>query len=273
VPGIHGETTATVGSPEWLAFVAALRAFASDWVSATSGAPGSNKINLIEAAKGGTGTLPFQEIIERADRLYARQFRGGDLSTQSRTGPSVVGSDAQSGEGDIKLADDAQWLTDNCNANIDEPVIAYLFNRTPKAWLRVQVPKKIETDREVKAMEFLAKSGGRVSVKAAHERLQVPLADPAETELLTAPQSAVGGLPSVVPPLGLGNTSAVRALLAEDLQHAIRMVREQHAEISGIADAPLRQAKLDQLFARVQHDLGIAPALASALLDNKEATR
>ncbi|KAF0176449.1 MAG: Mu-like protein prophage protein gp29-like protein [Limisphaerales bacterium] len=270
VPGIHGETTAVKGSAEWDAFVAALRAFANDWVTATSGAPGSNKINLIEAAKGGTGTLPFQELVERADRLYARQFRGGDLGTQSREGGDVSGASLQGNEGAIKLADDAQWLTDNCNANIDEPVIAYLFKAQPKAWLRVQVPKKIETDREVKAMEFLRNSGGRISIKSAHERLQVPLADADEAELLTAPaQPAVGGLP-VPPDLGLGNTGGLRTLLAEDLQHAIRMVREQHAEISGITDATLRKAKLDQLFARVQRDIGIAPAIAQALLNQKE---
>ncbi len=268
VPGIHGETSAAKGSAEWLAFVEALRTFANDWVSATSGAPGSNKINLIEAAKGGAGTLPFKELIERSDRLYARLFRGGDLSTQSREGAGTVGSDAQSGEGDIKLADDGQWLSDTCNANIDEPVIGYLFNRRPRAWLRVQVPKKPETDREVKAMEFLTKNGGRVSMKTAHDRLQIPLADPAETELLKAPVATPPlNVPPPANPLGLGND--LRTLLAEDLQHAIRMVSEQYAAIQTITDPTLRTARLDQLFAQVQRDLGIAPVLAQALLNHK----
>jgi hypothetical protein len=134
IPGIHGKTDAAKGSQEWNDFVEALGSFANDWVTLTNR---SGEINLVEASKGGSGTLPFQELVERSDRLYARCFRGGDLSTQSRAGGDVAGSNPQAGEKRIILADGAQWATDILNTRVDEPLIAYLFGVEPKAWLRI----------------------------------------------------------------------------------------------------------------------------------------
>jgi len=161
VPGIHGLTDAQEGSDEWNKFTAALSAFANDWVTATNR---TAEIKLIEAAKGGTGTLPFQELVERSDRLYARAFRGGDLSTQSRGGSAggggeVAGANPQESEKEIVLQDGGQWATDVLNSRVDEPIIEYLFNARPKAWICIRPPKRSDVRSEIEATGVAIRAG------------------------------------------------------------------------------------------------------------------
>jgi len=158
LPGIHGETSAAKDSAEWNDFEAALQAFVNGWIIQTSGL-GNHKINLVEASKGGSGTLPFNELIERADRVYARCFRGGDLSTQSREGGDVAGANPQESEKRIVLEDGGQWATDILNARIDEPLIAYAFNRAPKAWICIRPPEQSDAKLEVDAYGIAVRAG------------------------------------------------------------------------------------------------------------------
>jgi phage gp29-like protein len=212
MPGIQGLTDAQQGSDDWNNFAAALQNFANDWITITNRGA---EIKLIEAAKGAS-SLPFKDLVERGDRLYARLFRGGDLSTQSgdneRTGASL-----QDEEKMILLEDDAHWVSGACNVSIDEPLIEYLFATTPKAWWRLQVPKQPDSDREIKGMEFLVKHGGRVSIKTAHERLQIPQADQAD-ELLTAPATpALQPAPEITPALANNQDSSLVLAALDEL--------------------------------------------------------
>lgn len=173
LPGVHGETTASEGSKEWNDFENALLSFVNGWIMQTSGL-GNHKINLIEASKGGTGTLPFKELIERADRVYARCFRGGDLSTQSREGGDVAGANPQESEKRIVLEDGGQWATDVLNARVDEPLIAYAFNRAPKAWICIRPPKAVDSTREINTLKAARDLKVPVSIDTARERLELP---------------------------------------------------------------------------------------------------
>lgn len=197
LPGIHGETDAAKGSQEWNDFVTALGTFANDWVTATNR---NAKINLIEASKGGAGTLPFQELIERSDRLYARAFRGGDLSTQSRAG-DVSGSNPQDAESRIIMEDGGQWATDILNCRVDEPLIAYLFNTTPKAWIRIRPPAQMDSTREINTLKAARELGVPLSIDTARERLELPA--PEDGEELVAP-------PAPAPVFGAPPSGATR---------------------------------------------------------------
>lgn len=158
LPAIHGETGAAANTPEWDQFEAALLAFANGWILQTSGI-GSHKINLIEAGKGGGSTLPFKDLVERADRVYARCFRGGDLSTQSREGGDVAGANPQEGEKQIFLEDGGQWATDVLNARVDEPLVAYAYNRAPKAWICIRPPEGSNLKQEIDAYGIAVRAG------------------------------------------------------------------------------------------------------------------
>lgn len=241
LPGIHGETDAQIGTKEWDAFVGALKAFANDWITATNRGA---KINLIEAAKGGSGTLPFAELIERADRCYARLFRGGDLNAKSREGTDVTGASLQGDEKRVMQADDAQWLTDTLNARVDEPVIAYLFNATPKAWIRVRPPKQTDAAKERENLLAARDLKVPVSIGTARERLGLPA--PQDGEELIG-----GGQPS--DPTALGNAAPAEfaAAVAEDLAPVIQAVEDRLQSILAITDPALRKLKWDQAWAEL----------------------
>lgn len=179
LPAIHGETSATKDSAEWNDFAAALQEFANGWILQTSGM-GNSKVSLIEAAKGASGTLPFKDLVERSDRVYARCFRGGDLSTQSRDGTNVAGANPQESEKRIILEDGGRWLSDILNARVDEPMIAYAFNRRPKAWICVRPPKESDSTREINTLKAAKELGIPVSIETGRERLELPAPEDGE---------------------------------------------------------------------------------------------
>lgn len=249
VPGIHGEFNGEQESEEGKAFAESLAKFASDWVTATYGAPGSAKINLIEAAKGGSGTLPFAEVIERADRLFARSFRGGDLSTQSRggTGGDVTGSDAQEGEKRIVLEDGGQWATDNLNAGVVEPLIAYLYNATPKAWLVVRPPKQTDSTREGTTLKTAQSLGIPVSVDTARERLDLPAPEEG-AKLISGPQTSAPG-PFGDPALA-NDATHLQEQFAREIKGKVDLAGSLINRITAIENDDTMMAALREFYAR-----------------------
>lgn len=261
VPGIHGEFNGSEDSPEGLKFAEALKAFASDWATATYGGVGNAKINLIESAKGSTGSLPFPEIIESANRLFARSFRGGDLSTQSREGGDVAGSNAQEGEKRIVLEDGGSWVTDNLNAGVTEPLIAYLYNATPKAWFVVRPPKQTDANREINTLKAARELGIPVSIETARERLELPMPEDGE-ELIGA--AARPATPPTSPPgqgegepgdTALENEDAQRAAVsratASVLQPILAAYDERLQRILTITDPVLRRQRWQEVQAEL----------------------
>lgn len=165
LPGIHAETNATPGTNEWSNFEQVVLKWANDMVFITNAGA---KVNLLQAS--GTADAPFAPLVEYTDRLYAKLFRGGDLSTNSKDN-QAVGSTNQNDEKDAILIDDAAWITDILNEQIDRPLIRYLFGTEPKAWFRLNPPKRAQIDADIKGADFLKKSGVRIPVKDAVERL------------------------------------------------------------------------------------------------------
>jgi hypothetical protein len=251
IPGIHGETDAAKDSPEWKAFVDALGVFANDWVTATNR---NAKINLIEAAKGGQGTLPFNELIERADRLYARAFRGGDLSTQSREGGDVAGANPQEGEKRIILEDGGQWATDVLNARVDEPLIAYLFNRRPKAWIVIRPPAQLDSNTEINTLKAARDLGVPVSINTARERLDLPAPEDGAELIGAAEQPGSAGVPPADAALANADEAQrrVAAATAEILQPILAAYDERLQRILTITDPALRQQRWDELQAELK---------------------
>jgi phage gp29-like protein len=255
IPGILGEFNGEKDSPGGLAFAEALKNFSNDWVTALFGGVGQGKITLIEAAKGGSGTLPFQELIESSDRLYAEMFRGGDLSSSSRGGESR-GASLQDEEKTLLLEDDARWLTDTLNARVDEPIITYLFNAEPKAWLRVRVPQKPEVDKEINTLNAAGTLGIPVSMKLARERLQLP--EPKAGEPLVKLASAVAVADSTkLDKMALGNSAEEAGqkfamAVAADLLPVLKAADERLQRILTITDPALRKQKWDEAWAELE---------------------
>lgn len=267
LPAVHGETTAAPGTKEFDAFVQALQEFASNWICATGV---GTKINLIEA-KGG-GELPFIAPVEMVNRGYAKAFRGGDLSTESRDG-SAVGSNPQNEERMALLEDDARLISETLNGRLDEPLIQYLFGTRPKAWFQLLPPKRLDVEKDTKAAEFLVKHGVSVGQKTVRLRLGFP--EPEEGDDLleapAAPAAAPTG-PGIGMPAGLANEGpdAFQTRSADQLAQAVAAdlapIRRRLAGIEQITDPDIRRTRLQALLA----DLG---SLEADILADPEAAR
>jgi len=245
LPAIHGETTAAKDTAEWSDFEAALFAFANGWIMQTSGL-GNCKVNLIEAAKGSGSTLPFKELVERADRVYARCFRGGDLSTQSREGGDVAGANPQESEKNIVLEDGGQWATDILNTRVDEPIVAYAYNRAPKAWICIRPPRSKDSGVEINRLKAARDLKVPVSITTARERLELP-----------APEEGAELIAAAAPPLPPPGNPALEN--ADDDQRRLAVARaeilkpilaaydERLQRILTITDPELRKQRWDEL--------------------------
>lgn len=260
LPAIHGETTAQKDSAEWNDFADALLAFSNGWIMQTSGL-GNSKVNLIEAAKGASGTLPFADLIERSDRVYARCFRGGDLSTQSREGGDVAGSNPQEGEKRIVLEDGGQWATDILNARVDEPMIAYAFNRRPKAWICIRPPKASDASREINSLKAARELGIPVSIETARERLELPAPEEGE-DLISAPPAQISNQqPETENPEAeaLGNAAAAQQV-ARAITAQINPVLAILDRITAIKDDAQMLAALQNFVDKSEHFAALATA-------------
>ena len=152
---------------------------------------------LDNAAKN---SLPFEALVERVDRLYAKCYRGIDLATSARgaepgSGQHIVGASVQKEESGIFLARDAAWATGCLNERVDRPIIRYLFNQEPRAALAIVPPLDDSAAADLKAVSTLVPMGLKISLAEAYRRFR-----------WKAPGA---GEPCLVPP-GQGQTSETR---------------------------------------------------------------
>jgi hypothetical protein len=129
---------------------------------------------LDNAAKN---SLPFEALVDRVDRLYAKCYRGIDLATSSRggeggSGRHAVGASIQKEELGIFLARDAAWATGCLNERVDRPVIRYLFNQEPRAWLAIVPPLDDSAEEDLKSVRTLVPMGLRISLAEAYRRFR-----------------------------------------------------------------------------------------------------
>ncbi len=282
LPGIQGKTTAAVDSPEWHAFEDALAQFASNWIAVTNK---DADINLIETKGGGSSSLPFPGMIEVADRLYAKLFRGSDLATQS-AGNGAVGASLQTDEKDALLADDAELINETLNQGIDRPLIEYLFGEEPLAYFRLCPPRRLNVDSDIKAAEFLTGQGCKIAKSAAMERLGWVEAEEGEETLGdNAPEPAAsapaGTAPKLQPNLedeaaatqaAVENEGALQvkgtAQFAQAIAADLAPFRRRLAAIGAITDPDVQRARLTALLAEwdnLQADILADPESAQAM--------
>ena len=135
MPGIEGVTDAQRGSPQWIAMVDAVTQAARDfsWVRNRS-----DEIKTIDF--GGTGTLPYPQLIERMDRALSALWRGADLSTISAGSGSGQGASLQAMEAELIEQDDATWLSETLSMKVDRLVLDNVYGPAPRPLAPADVP-------------------------------------------------------------------------------------------------------------------------------------
>jgi phage gp29-like protein len=185
IPQIQLRTGATKDSPEWNALMEAYRMLANDGVLITN-----HDVEIHPLQVGDKGELPFRPLIEEVNRAYAKLFRGSDLATSSRAREmqgegKAVGASVQNDEKNILLAADARWVTPILNHRVDRPVIRYLFNAEPRAWIKLLAPTDEDTQTDLLTAQFCVQNGVPLSVATVRERFNWP--EPGEGEPVLTP--------------------------------------------------------------------------------------
>jgi phage gp29-like protein len=173
---LEAVTSAQKGDPAWEEAAEALRTMAND--AAVVHSQGVTLKFLDTPAKS---DLPFEPLVEQVNRLYAKCYRGVDLATGSRAAEggarqrnnnNVIGASLQKEESGIFLARDAAWATDCLNERVDRPIIRYLFDREPRAWMAVMPPPDEATEQDLKSVQALVPMGLRIGLKEAYRRFR-----------------------------------------------------------------------------------------------------
>jgi phage gp29-like protein len=143
-------------------------------------------------------SLPFEPLVEQVNRLYTKCYRGVDLATGSRlTEPGtirhVVGASVQKEESGIFLARDAAWASEYLNERVDRPVIRYIFDREPRAWMTIQAPLDDSVEEDLRSVQALVPMGLRISLKEAYKRFRWSVPAKGETCLQPNPTGQEGG--------------------------------------------------------------------------------
>jgi len=121
--------------------------------------------------------LPFEPLVDHVNRLYAKCYRGIDLATGSRAseagaGRNMIGASLQKEESGIFLARDAAWATEYLNDRVDRPIIRYIFDKEPRAWMTVMPPLDENAEEDLKSARTLVPMGLRISLKEAYKRFR-----------------------------------------------------------------------------------------------------
>jgi hypothetical protein len=253
VPGLHGKTNSTKGSPEWNAMRDALAGFGEDLAIVTN--EGAS-ITPIEA-KGGA-TQPHPPLVERMDRAISRLWLGGDLATMSADG-GAVGSQPQSDDLQKLQEDDAAMITDALQYYVDRRVVQMLFGTDrPLAYFKLKPPARTNIDRELKVDQFLTNVGAPVGQKDLLERYGRAEPDAGDALAHASTSAAPSGF-------GLPALNTRRAL--NDQAAALQFRHQALAQLSQAQAAALRPL-VDRINAILRLPDGrIADALAALKAD------
>ena len=115
--------------------------------------------------------------MEQVNRLYAKCYRGIDLATGSRAAEPGRGRQppgrqrAKGGVGHFPGA--RRGVGDGVlNDRVDRPIIRYLFDQEPRAWMTIMPPLDENAEEDLKSVQTLVPMGLRISLKEAYKRFR-----------------------------------------------------------------------------------------------------
>ena len=165
----------------------------------------NESVNIKFLTMPATSSLPFAPLVEQVNRLYAKCYRGIDLATGSRAsepgaGRHLIGASLQKEESGIFLARDAAWATECLNDRVDRPIIRYLFDKEPRAWMTIMPPLDENAAQDLQSAQTLVPMGLRISLKEAYKRFRWTAPEEGEPclqfPIQTNPTSREGGNPA-----------------------------------------------------------------------------
>ena len=235
-PWVHGKTEAQQGSEDWDNFVSAIGGLSRDAQIVTNMAAELDLHNI-----GGAGESPQKPLVEYMDRAITTLWRGGDLSTMSRS--DGVGAMPQEEEREDIEVEDCLMISEALHEYIDRWALRYIFGQgvEPLAYISVTPPSRLDESRELEKYTKAVEMGVELSVRDFRERFNLPA--PAEGDELLTKAAAPAGPGGFLPGMNEGESLAADRAMETDLTrnaaasirlsrlHALRPVIERVREI------------------------------------------
>jgi len=220
MPAFIGKTSAAKGSPGWLSMVNAVAGVGSEFGAVINTGDVIDVLSLT-----GQGEVPYEKIVDRMTRALIMLWRGGDLSTLSKS--DGVGGNAQSEDSDELDGDNAQWVAETLDRNLSKQVIRYYFGQDAPMLVRLQLRTKTRQNvrEDLDTVKAAKEMGVRVSEPWFLSKFGVVAADVNEKalgEAVPAPQ---------VPAL---NSAESTALLTKSLGKALGVRSEVLAPVDAL---------------------------------------
>lgn len=247
MPAFLGKTDAAPGSEQWEADKQALESLAAEFAGLSTR---DTEIEILDLSV--KGELAFPKLIERMDRAFTVLWRGADLSTLSRD--NAAGASLQSGEANLLEEDDAKWMSEVMNKQIDEPVLRYAFGEDVeiKAFFKLIPPDRKGMNEHRANLITAYNLQVPISLGEVYDRLglQRPM-DAADT--LIKPAQAMDA-PGGNAPAGVASANALEATeafidaCADHGGHAVAddfaPLRAEMQAIADLSDPGVQRARL-----------------------------
>jgi hypothetical protein len=187
MPAFLGRTAAKKGEDGWNQMADAVASLGAEFGGVINT---GDSIEVLSLA--GSGEIPYEKLVDRMDRAQVMLWRGGDLSTMSRS--NAVGSNPQTEETDDLDADNALWVEETLNANLTKRALAWKFGPAAPmlAKLKLRTKPRVNVKEEIETVKAAREMGVRVSKAWFVSRFGITEADQDETALgeTTAPATA-----------------------------------------------------------------------------------
>lgn len=186
MPAFIGKTTAAQGTDGWRQMSTAVASIGSEFGAVINT---GDVIDVLDLK--GQGELPYEKLVDRMDRAQVMLWRGGDLSTISRS--DAVGSNPQQEEADELDADNAAWVSETINRNLSIRALQWKFGNVPvlvELKLRTKTRDNLKEDIEV--VKVAKEMGVRISASWFVSKFGLVEADQGETALGESPTPTPG---------------------------------------------------------------------------------
>jgi len=242
MPAFLGKTSAKKGDPGWQEMASAVASIGSEFGAVINTGDVIDVLDL----KGG-GDIPYEKLIDRMDRAIVMLWRGGDLSTISRS--NGVGSNPQQEDADELDADNATWVGETIDRQLTKRVVEYYYGvDSPNlVQIRLRTKTRQNVSEELTKVKIAKELGLRISKSWFVNNFGIQEADANEVALgETAPPAPAPSSPA--PAAGvtsINSATDARALLESSLSTALG--------VRPLVLAPIRPL-MEELASRVQDD-------------------
>jgi phage gp29-like protein len=244
MPAFLGKTNAKKGDPGWLEMADAVASIGSEFGAVVNTGDVIDVLNLT-----GGGDIPYEKLIDRMDRAIVMLWRGGDLSTMSRS--QAVGATAQQEESDDLDADNARWVGETIDRQLTRQVLDYYYGTGTPVLVELKLRTKTRQNvrEELEKVKVAKDLGLRISKSWFISSFGIQEAD-ADEAALGDISTPAGPTPPAAPVTAINSATDARALLESSLAAALG--------VRPSVLAPIRPLLTD-LASRVQDD-GITDA-------------